>query len=52
MVLRTYRHPERSRGIFLAEPLAQQLRYFNHRLLPIPSHSSLLSNLMDSGIRD
>ena len=37
MVLRTYRHPERSRGIFLAEPLAQQLRYFNHRLLPIPN---------------
>ena len=36
------RHLERSREILLAERSACQLRYFNHRLLLIPSHQSLL----------
>ena len=39
------RHLERSREISLAERSAHHLRYFDHRLLLIPHHSSLLSNL-------
>ena len=31
------RHLERSREIFLAERSVYQLRYFNHRLLLIPT---------------
>ena len=40
------RHLERSREIFLAERSTCQLRNFDHRLLLIPSYSSLLSNFM------
>ena len=43
------RHLERSREISLAERSAHHLRYFDHRLLLIPSHSFLLSNFVVQG---
>ena len=43
------RHLERSREISLAERSAHYLRYFDYRLLLIPSHSFLLSNFVVQG---
>ena len=43
------RHLERSREISLAERSVHHLRYFDHRLLLIPSHSFLLSNFVVQG---